>query len=63
MSFFDKAKQALTGAVDKHGDKISEGIDKTAEMIDDRTGGKHADKLGRRRREGQGRPRPPRRPQ
>jgi len=45
MSFFDKAKDALTGAVDKHGDKIAEGIDKTAEMIDDRTGGKHADKL------------------
>ncbi len=45
MSFFDKAKDALTGAVDKHGDKVSDGIDKTAAMIDDKTGGKHADKL------------------
>ena len=45
MSFFDKAKDALTGAVDKHGEQVAEGIDKAAEMIDDKTGGKHADKL------------------
>lgn len=42
MSFFDKARKGLTGAVDKHGDKIGEGIDKAADMIDKRTGGKHA---------------------
>ena len=45
MSFFNKAKDALTGAVDKHGEKIADGIDKAAEVIDDKTGGKHADKL------------------
>ena len=45
MSFFDKARDALKGTVDKHGDKVSDGIDKAAEIIDDRTGGKHADKL------------------
>ncbi len=45
MSFFDKAKDALSGAVDKHGDKVADGIDKAAEAIDERTGGKHADKL------------------
>ncbi len=45
MSFFDKAKDALTGAVDKHGDKVADGIDKAAEAIDERTGGKHAAKL------------------
>lgn len=45
MSFLDKAKHALEGAVDKHGDKIADGIDKAAEAIDDKTGGKHSDKL------------------
>ena len=45
MSFFDKARKGLTDAVDKHGDKIAEGIDRAAEKIDDRTGGKHADRL------------------
>lgn len=45
MSFFDKAKEALEGAVDKHGDKVSDGIDKAAEALDDKTGGKHADKI------------------
>ncbi|HEU4811427.1 MAG TPA: antitoxin, partial [Nocardioides sp.] len=45
MTFFDKARDALKGTVDKHGDKISDGIDKAAATIDDKTGGKHADKL------------------
>jgi hypothetical protein len=45
MSFFNKAKDALTDAVDKHGDKIADGIDRAAAVVDDKTGGKHADKL------------------
>ncbi len=45
MSFFDKAKDALTNAADKHGDKLSDGIDKVAGVVDDKTGGKHADKI------------------
>jgi hypothetical protein len=45
MSFFDKARKAVGDAVDKHGDKIADGIDKAAQTIDDKTGGKHADKL------------------
>ena len=45
MGFLDDAKAKLTEAVDKHGDKIADGIDKAAEMVDDKTGGKHADKI------------------
>ena len=45
MSFFDKAKNALEGAVDKHGDKIADGIDNAAQAADDKTGGKHSDKI------------------
>ena len=45
MGFLDDAKAKLTEAVDKHGDKIADGIDKAAEMADDKTGGKHAEKL------------------
>ncbi len=45
MSFLDKAKARLTDAVDKHGDKIAGGIDKAADAVDKRTGGKHHDKI------------------
>jgi len=45
MSFLDKAKAKLTDAVDKHGDKISGGIDKAAAAADRKTGGKHTDKI------------------
>lgn len=45
MGFLDKAKAKLTGAVDKHGDKISDGIDKAAQAADRKTGGKHHDKI------------------
>ena len=42
---FGKAKHKLTEAVDKHGDQVAEGIDKAAELLDDKTGGKHASKI------------------
>jgi hypothetical protein len=45
MSFLDKAKDQLTKAVDQHGDKIAEGIAKAGQVINDKTGGKHADKI------------------
>ena len=45
MSFLDKAKAQLTKAVDQHGDKIAEGIDKAGKAVNDKTGGKHADKI------------------
>ena len=45
MSFLDKAKAKLTEAVDDHGDKIADGIDKAGEFVNEKTGGKHADKI------------------
>ena len=45
MNIFDKARSKLTKAVDKHGDKVADGIDKAAKTIDDKTGGKHSAKL------------------
>ena len=45
MSFLDKAKAKLTDAVDQHGDQIADGIDKAGAMADEKTGGKHADKI------------------
>ncbi|WP_193606575.1 antitoxin [Nocardioides lijunqiniae] len=47
MGFLDDAKKKLTDAVDKHGDKISDGIDKAAAAADQKTGGKHADKIAK----------------
>ncbi len=45
MGFLDDARAKLTDAVDQHGDKVADGIDKAAELLDDRTGGKHADAI------------------
>jgi hypothetical protein len=47
MSFLDKAKAKLTEAVDQHGYKIAQGIDKAGSFANERTGGKHADKIDR----------------
>lgn len=51
MGFMDKIKGKTDGlkekaaeAVDKHGDKISDGIDKAAGFVDKKTGGKFGDK-------------------
>ena len=41
MGFLDKAKGLLTKAVDDHGDKIADGLDKAADVADQKTGGKH----------------------
>ena len=47
MSFLDKAKAKLTDAVDQHGDKIAQGIDKAGNLVNEKTGGKHADKISK----------------
>lgn len=41
MSMFDKAKDLLN----EHGDKVDEGIDKLGDLINEKTGGQHADKV------------------
>ena len=45
MGFLDKLKRQATAAVDQHGDKIAGGVDKAADAIDKKTGGKHHDKV------------------
>ncbi len=47
MGFLDKAKGKVTEAVDQHGDKIADGIDKAAGTADRKTGGKHHDKVAK----------------
>ena len=41
-----QAREKLGDVVDKHGDKIADGIDKAAAAADKRTGGKHHDERG-----------------
>lgn len=45
MGFLDKAKAAAKKAVDEHGDKVSDATDKAGRLIDEKTGGKHTDKI------------------
>lgn len=41
MGFLDKAKDLLG----KHEEKVESAIDKVAEVVDEKTGGKHTDKI------------------
>lgn len=45
MGFLDDAKAKLSDAVDKHGDKISDGLTKAGAAADAKTGGKYTDKI------------------
>lgn len=45
MGGFDSFKDKAADAVDEHGDKISEGLDKGGEMLDEKTGGEHSEKI------------------
>ncbi|MEU6815945.1 antitoxin [Streptomyces sp. NPDC046860] len=52
MGLFDNVKAALGPAKDKvtdlarqHGDKVQGGIDKAAQVVDERTKGKYTDKI------------------
>lgn len=41
MSMFDKAKDLLG----EHADKVEEGVGKLGDLIDEKTGGQHTDKV------------------
>ncbi len=41
MGLFDKAK----GLLGQHGEKVEQAIDKVADVVDDKTGGKYADQI------------------
>ena len=41
MGIFDKAKDLLN----EHSDKVDQGIDKAAELIDQKTGGQHTEQI------------------
>jgi hypothetical protein len=45
MGFLDKLKKQATKAVDQHGDKVADGIDKAAGVVDKKTKGKYSDKI------------------
>jgi len=45
VGFLDDARKKLGKAVDKHGDKIGEGLDKAGSALDKKTGGKHSAKI------------------
>ncbi|MEV5609649.1 antitoxin [Streptomyces sp. NPDC052225] len=52
MGFLDSLKAKLNPAKDKvsdlaqqHGDKIDQGLDKAAKVVDDKTKGKYSDKI------------------
>lgn len=46
MSFLDKFKAKAQQAVDQHGDKIAQGIDKAAGAADHKTKGKYSKHIG-----------------
>ena len=41
MGLFDKAKKLA----EEHADQVEQAIDKVADVVDDKTGGKYADKI------------------
>ena len=45
MGMFDNLRKKAEKAVDQHGDKIAQGIDKAGSVVNEKTGGKHADKI------------------
>lgn len=45
MGVFDNIKDKVTELVDQHGDKAGGGVDKAGDMIDEKTGGRYADKV------------------
>lgn len=46
MGFLDDAKAKLTDAVDKHGDKIADGLTRAGDAVDKKTGGKYSEHIG-----------------
>jgi len=45
MGFLDKLKSKATEVVDKHGEQISDGLDKAAGVVDKKTKGKYSDTI------------------
>ena len=45
MGGFDNLRDKATEAVDEHGDKIGEGLDKAGEFADEKTGGQYGEKI------------------
>jgi hypothetical protein len=45
MGFLSDIKSKLTKTVDSQGDKIGDGLDKAADLVDEKTDGKYADKI------------------
>ena len=45
MNMFDNIKDKAEALVDSQGDKVGEGLDKVGDLVDEKTGGKYADKV------------------
>ncbi|WP_433167014.1 antitoxin [Kribbella sp. CA-247076] len=45
MGMFDSMKDKATDAVDEHGDKVDQGMDKAGDFANEKTGGEHGDKI------------------
>lgn len=45
MGIFDSIKDKVSGLLASHGDKVAEGLDKAGAVADEKTGGKHGDKI------------------
>jgi hypothetical protein len=45
VGIFDKFKKKTADVAEEHGDKTEAGIDKAAEVADDKTDGKYTDKI------------------
>lgn len=45
MGFLDKFKKKATDLAGEHGDKAKDAIDKGADFVDEKTGGKYTDKI------------------
>jgi hypothetical protein len=45
MGLFDDIRNKAEDLAEEHGDKIVDGIDKAADLADQRTGGQHGDKI------------------
>ncbi|MGH8829376.1 MAG: antitoxin [Jiangellaceae bacterium] len=41
----DEIKDKASELLSEHGDKIEEGLDKAADFVDDKTGGKHSEHI------------------
>lgn len=45
MGFLDRLRGKMTKAVDDQGEKIGGGLDKAADVADDKTGGRHSEQI------------------